>query len=292
MPARYYGGYVLNKILITSDSSCDLSKPLLEKYNIHTSPLFVTAGNDTFLDGVSITADDLYAYVAKTGVLPKTAARSDGDYKDFFGKFVSEGYDVVHISLGSALSSSYEHACIAAENFDNVYVVDSQNLSTGTGLSVLYACDLREQGLSAAEIAEKVKQVVGRVRASFVVDSIDYLYKGGRCSAVAALGANLLRLRPSIFVVDGKMTVGKKYRGNIKTIFASYAKEQLEREGVRYNRRRVFVTHSCPDETLPDEVVAMVKASGLFDEVLVTRAGCTVSSHCGPNTLGVLYIED
>lgn len=281
----------LNKVVITSDSSCDLSKELLEKYNIITSPLFVTMGNDTYLDGETITADELFEYVAKNGTLPKTAARSIGDYTAFFERFVNDGCEVVHIALGADLSSSYQNACLAAEDVGNVYVVDSKNLSTATGLSVLYACDLRDEGACAAEIAEKVKEVVPRVRASFVVDSIDYLYKGGRCSAVAALGANLLKLRPSIFVENGKMNVGKKYRGNIKAICVNYAKDQLAL-GVNYNRRRVFVTHSSPDASFPDEVAKLVKDSGLFDEVLVTRAGCTISSHCGPNTLGVLFIED
>ena len=280
----------MRKVVIATDSCCDLLPEMYEQHGIKVLPLYVTLGDESYFDGVNITPRDIFEYVDKTGTLPKTAARSVGDFIDFFEPIVAEGNDVVFIGIGASLSSTHQNACLAAAEVGNVYVVDSENLSTGIALSVMKACDLKDQGLSAEEIADKIAAETKLVDASFIVDRLDYLYKGGRCSAVSSLGANLLKLHPCIEVNSGKMGVGKKYRGNMKDILVKYVKERLSVEGTKYDRTRAFVTHTCVDhQDYVDACVEAIKETGLFDEVYGTAAGATVTSHCGPNTLGVLF---
>lgn len=278
------------KIIITSDSTCDLSAELKERYGIKIIPLGITLGTEVFRDGIDITPDDIYAHHEKTGELPKTTASNVGECIDFFKPFVDEGYSVIHFTISSAMSSTYNNTCMAAEEFDNVYVIDSKNLSTGGGLLVIAAAEMAKSGMAAEDIVKEINALAPCVDASFVIDSLEYLYKGGRCSALSVLGANLLKLKPCIEVKNGSMGVGKKYRGVYGTVLKQYVEERLQNpEDI--DTSRVFVTHAGCDAQIVEDIVNQVKATGLFDEVFITRAGCTVSSHCGANTLGVLFIR-
>lgn len=278
------------KVIISSDSTTDLGPELIERYNISILPLGVTLGTDLFRDGVDVDADKIYEFHDKTGILPKTSAVNVGEFITYFGELKKNCDAIIHFSLGSDLSSTYNNAVLAAGEFENVYVVDTKNLSTGGGLMVLAACDMIEQGVPAKEAAEKVQDIWDCVEASFVIDSLEYLYKGGRCSALSVLGANLLKLKPCIEVKDGKMGVGKKYRGKYDQVLKEYIKERLVGiEDIRKNR--VFITHAGVDEAIVKELAEIVRGYNYFDEVFVTRASCTISSHCGRNTLGILFIR-
>ena len=280
----------MRKVIITTDSCCDLSNEIIEKFGIKVLALNVSLGNDNYLDGVDVFPKDIFGYVDKTDVLPKTAARSVGDFISFFKPFVDDGYDVVFIGIGNDLSSTLQNVTIAAKELPNIYYADSANLSTGIALSLLKACDLRDEGMSAEEIVKKVDSETKNMDVSFIIDRLDYLYKGGRCSAVSAFGANLLKLHPCIEVVNGKLGVGKKYRGNMKDILVKYINDRLSVEGMKFVKKRVFITHTCVDH--PEYVSACVeaaKATGIFETVYDTAAGSTIASHCGPNTLGILF---
>lgn len=277
-------------IKILSDSTCDLSQALVEQYDIGIIPLIVMKNDQEFLDGITITPADIFAHVAAGGSLCSTAARSVGMYQEFFEKYAREYDGVLHINIGSGFSSSYQNACLAAEDFDNVRVVDSQNLSTGQGLVVLKACELAKTVSSMDELKEKLDAFTSRVEASFVVDKLDYLVKGGRCSSAAALGANLLNLKPCIEVKDGKMVVGKKYRGNFTKCLTSYVKERLEGRA-DLDDGTIFVTWTSVSDECHDAVVDAVHTYGSFQTIYETNAGCTVSCHCGPGTLGILFVR-
>lgn len=279
------------KVILCADSTCDLSAELKERYHVHTYPFHVTLGEDTFSDGIDIVPDDIYRVYNEKHILPKTAAINAAEYTDFFKPFLDEGYEVVHLNLGSGLSVSHTNALLAAEDLEGVYVVNSCNLSTGMGLLVLEAADRIAQGMPAKQIAEEVQALAEKVQASFVLDTLEFLHKGGRCSALAMMGANLLQLKPCIEVdnTSGKMGVGKKYRGSLDKALVQYVHDQLEgRDDIRTDR--LFITHSGISEERVAMVKAEVEACMKFDEIFVTRAGCTVSSHCGPNTLGVLFM--
>ncbi len=279
-----------NKIIISSDSTCDLDKLLCERYDIKIIPLGVTLGDKTFFDGVDINPDDIYAHHSKTGELPKTTAANVGDCIEFFKPLSEEYKAVIHFSLSSEFSSTYNNACLAASEYDNVFVIDSRNLSTGSGLLVIAAAEMAAEGLEASDIVEKITALVPCVDASFVIDDLEYLHKGGRCSALAMLGANLLKLKPCIEVKFGKMGVGKKYRGKYASVLKEYVAERLANID-DLDLSRVFVTHAGVDMDIVNAVVAQVKETAPFKEVLLTRAGCTISSHCGADTLGVLFIR-
>lgn len=279
-----------NKIIITSDSTSDLSLELRERYNIFTLPLGVTLGTEVFADGIGITPDDIYEHHSKTGELPKTTATNVGDCLDFFSKFVSEGKTVIHFTISSDMSSTYNNSCIAASELENVYIVDSKNLSTGIGLLVIAAAEMAQSGMEAEAIIEKINALIPCVDASFVIDSLEYLYKGGRCSALAMLGANLLKLKPCIEVKNGTMGVGKKYRGKYSEVLKQYAQERIG-DFSDIIPDRVFITHAGCNAELVNEMVKYVKELAPFSEVFLTRAGCTISSHCGANTLGILFIR-
>ncbi len=282
----------MNKVIITADSTCDLSAELKERFDFKIVPLYVNLGDDSYKDGEEIHPDQIYDYVATNKQLPKTAAASIPDYTEFFSQFTKEGCDVVHFSISSTMSVTHQNAKMAAEEVEGegkVYVVDSANLSTGTGLLMLDAYDLKEEGKSAAEIYEEILKRVPLVRASFVVDQLDYLKMGGRCSSVAALGATMLRLHPRIFVAEGKMGAGEKYRGSIEGVMVQYAKAMLSQNADKMNKKRCFVTYTKTDPATVEKVKAVVAESGLFEEIYETMAGCVVTSHCGPGTLGVLF---
>lgn len=278
------------KVLITRDSTSDLPAEILEKYNIKTIPLAITLGDKTYLDGVDIDPDYIYKYHSEHGILPKTSAVNIADMTDFFAPFVEEGYAIVHFTISSKMSSTYQNSLLAAEEFEDVYVVDTKNLSTGEGLLVLKAAELAAEGKSAKEIFDAVTALVPCVDASFVIDSLEYLHKGGRCSALAALGANLLKLKPCIEVRNGSMGVSKKYRGKYIQTLREYVTERLS-DHSDIDLDRVFVTHAGCDPEIVEEVKNLVMETAPFKELIVSRAGCTISSHCGKDTLGVLYFR-
>lgn len=277
-------------IKIISDSTCDLSKQLLADYDITLAPLTVVKGDEQFKDGVTITPNEIFAHVAAGGDLCSTAANSIGEYADLF-EYYSPKYDgVLLITIGSGFSSCYQNACLAAEEYPNVRVIDSQNLSTGQGLVVLKACKLAKTASDLDELADTLRTYTEKVEASFLVDKLEYLVKGGRCSSAAALGANLLNLKPCIEVKDGKMSVGKKYRGNYAKCLTNYVRERLEgRDDIDIST--IFVTQTIVSEECNDAVLNAVKTCGHFEHIYETTAGCTISCHCGPGTLGVLFVR-
>lgn len=274
-------------IKITADSTCDLSKELLEQFNITLIPLHVLIDEKDYLDGVDITPTDIFEHVGVHNRTCSTAAINTFEYEQFFSQYANDYEAVIHINLGSSFSSCYQNAKLAAENFKNVYVFDSQNLSTGSGHFVIEAARLAQKGVPAEEIIAQLHLMTTKVNASFVIDKMDYLKKGGRCTSLEAFGATLLKIKPSIEVVEGKMTVGKKYRGQFDSCLEKYVKERLATEDI--NKSHVFITHSmCAPETVA-KVRALVEQYGQFEEIYETQAGCTISAHCGPNTLGILY---
>ena len=278
------------KIKIMSDSTCDLSQELLQKYDIAIVPLIVMKNDEEFLDGVTVSPAEIFAHVAAGGSLCSTAARSVGVYQDEFAKYAKDYDGIIHISIGSGFSSSYQNATLAAEEFDNVQVIDSQNLSTGQGLVVLKACELAEAASSMEELADTLREFTTHVEASFLVDKLDYLVKGGRCSSAAALGANLLNLKPCSEVRDGKMTVGKKYRGNYAKCLANYVKDRLNGR-TDLDNGTIFITQTVVSDEAYEAVKNAVSEFGSFTNVFETLAGCTISCHCGPGTLGVLFVR-
>ena len=278
-------------VVITSDSTCDLSQELLDRYDIPVIPLTITLGEDTFLDGSNFTPLDMYARYKQDGTLPKTSAPSVQEFLDFFSQFTEKGCEVVHLDISSELSNTYNAACMAAEELGHVHVVDSRMLSTGVGLLAIEGAECRDRGMGAQEIAEHLRGLTGKVQTSFVLDTLQFMWKGGRCSAVSALGANLLSLKPGLEMKDGKLGVYKKYRGNIKNVYKQYVKERLQGRKVRPGH--VFITESGEvDDAVLEEICALVRETIPVQEIHHTMAGCTVSTHCGPKTLGILFIEE
>ena len=278
------------KIKITSDSTCDLSPELIEKYNITLIPLTVIKNGDAFQDGITITPADIFSHVAAGGDLCSTTAMNAGEYAEYFKRFAGEYDGILHINIGSGFSCSYQNACIAADDFENVRVVDSKNLSTGQGLVVLKACELAENCNSLDALYQEVQAFTEKIEASFLLDQLQYMVKGGRCSAAASLGANLLNLKPCIEVKDGKLSVVKKYRGNYAKCLASYVKERLDgRDDLE--RKTLFVTCTPVTDECFNAVKAAVDTYADFENIYWTEAGCTVSCHCGPGTLGVLFVR-
>ena len=277
-------------IKILSDSTCDLSPAQLKEHNIDLARLTVIKNDEGFVDGLTITPADIFAHVANGGELCSTTANNIGDYSDLFSKYADEYDGVILITIGSGFSSCYQNACLAAEDFPNVRVIDSKNLSTGQGHVVLEACRLAKTCDDLDEIADKLNAFVPRVEASFLLDQLKYMVKGGRCSSAAALGANLLNLKPCIEVRDGKMSVVKKYRGSYAKCLASYVKDRLaDREDIV--RDELFITYTPVTDECLTAVKAAVEEYGHFETVYETTAGCTVSCHCGPGTLGVLFVR-
>jgi len=279
-----------SKIIIASDSTSDLGVELIQKYNIKINPLYIVKDYISLRDGEEINPTDVYEYVTMTSTLPKTAAANVKDHYGFLKQFTDEGYSVIYFTISSSMSSNFNNARIAAGQLEGVYVVDSKNLSTGVGLQVLYAADLAAENLTAGEIYSRVIDMQQHIDASFIIDTLEYLNKGGRCSSLAALGANLLKLKPCIEVKSGNMIVGKKYRGKLLDVLKEYVNARLaDKDDIELDR--IFITHSgCSDE-ITDEISKLVKQILPFKEVFITRAGCTISVHCGPGTLGILFVR-
>ena len=278
------------KIKILSDSTCDLSPAQLQEHDITLARLTVIKGGEPFVDGETITPADIFAHVTNGGDLCSTTANNMSDYQALFEEFAPKYDGVILITIGSGFSSCYQNACLAAEDYPNVRVIDSMNLSTGQGHVVLEACRLAKTCQSLDEIVEKLNAFTPRVEASFLLDQLKYMVKGGRCSSAAALGANLLNLKPCIEVRDGKMSVVKKYRGNYAKCLANYVKDRLaDREDII--RDELFITYTPVTDECLSAVKAAVEEHGHFNTVYETTAGCTVSCHCGPATLGVLFVR-
>lgn len=276
-------------IRITSDSTCDLNH-LIEERDIGILPLQVNLDADSYYDGVDITPQDIFDFVAKTGVLPKTSAPSIGDYEDFFEKQLTLGEEVIHFNISAKSSGSHNMAKQAAEKFGGkVRVIDSKALSSGQGLLVLKAADMRDEGKTSQEIEETVLQLRARVNTSFVPDSLDYLHKGGRVSGMIKVVAGMFKIHPLILMDDGQLVPGKKYKGRMDILIKQYIQD-LKEMYPNYDKSRCFVTHSSADKTLVDVAKAKVKELFEFDEIIETVAGSIITSHCGKGTLGVLFI--
>ncbi len=278
-------------IKITSDSTCDLGE-YVGRRNIGIMPLSVILGDKSYRDGVDITPQDIFDFVAKTGQLPKTAAPSIGDYEEFFAPFVEAGDDVVHFDISAKSSSSNTYAVEAAKSFGGkVRVVDTKALSSGQGLLVMKGADLAEEGVSADEIKARTEALRPLVNTSFIPDRLDYLYKGGRCSRMAMYGANILKIHPLIEMDDGQLVADKKYRGGMDKCITNYIRDLAEKYQ-SYDRTRCFVTHSSADRELVELAKKLVGELFSFDEIIETVAGSVITGHCGRNTLGVLFIAE
>ena len=278
-------------VMITADSTCDLSPELLSRFDIKILPLTVLLGDESFLDGTHFTPADMYRRYREDGTLPKTAAPGLQQIQDFFSPILAQGYEIVHLDISAELSSSFNNARIVSQELEGVYVVDSRMLSTGVGLLAIEGAECRDKGMSAADIAAHLQSLTEKVDTSFVLDTLEFMWKGGRCSAVAALGANLLHLKPGLEMKDGKLVVYKKFRGSIHSVYKQYITERLSGKKIRPGH--VFITESGEVEQAEiDELEALVRRLIPVREIHHTIAGCTISSHCGPKTLGVLFINE
>ena len=277
------------KIAVSVESTSDLSKELLAENDIKLIPYEIVLGDKCFKDG-EVSTEELFAQVDKLGVLPKTNALNQFEYTEYFENILKDYDGIVHICLSSGLSSSCQNAVNAAKDFKNVFVVDSKSLSTGIGLFALYAKDLVNQGLTAEEIAKKLDARVDKLQVSFVIERLDYLYKGGRCNALSYLGANILKIRPRIVVKGGKMGSDKKYRGPMEKVVAKYCAETLD-EFHNPDLERVFITYTTATPEMVEAARAALEGVG-FKNIYETHAGGTIASHCGAHTLGILYFND
>ncbi len=280
-----------HKIILSADSTCDLGTELKERYQVHFYPFHIILDGKEYQDNIDIRAQDIYKAWREKKVLPKTAAINAQEYRAYFRPWVEQGYDVIHLNLGGALSSAYQNCVLAARETGHVYPVDSCNLSTGISLLVIKAAEMMEEGLAAAEIAKRLEKMKGQVHSSFILDTLEFMRAGGRCSAVAAFGASALGLKPCIEVqnTDGSMKVGKKYRGRLDKVLMSYVKDKLTQYS-NIDNSRIFITHSGIPQEYVEKVQETVAGIMEFQESYVTQASCTISCHCGPNTLGILFM--
>lgn len=279
------------RVKITSDSTCDLTPELLRRFDISVCPLYIIKDGVSYRDNVDITPAEIFAHVEAGGNLCSTAAVSEADYEEFFAREMT-GYDgLVHVTISSEMSACYQNACNVARRMKNVHVVDSRNLSSAQGLLVMEGAEMAAKGeMTAAEIAQAMRDLTPKVDASFCVDRLDYLRKGGRCSAVAALGANLLAIKPCIEVRNGNMLVAKKYRGHYDRVLKEYVHERLAGNDT-LRLHRIMVTHTPVADGIVDMVKQEILSCQPFAEILETEALGTVACHCGPHTLGILYIH-
>ncbi len=278
-------------IRIVADSTCDLSKELIEKYSIQIAPLHIVLGEKEYKDGSDITPDDIYAWAEKNEDTPKTSAIGFEDVMDIMKPLAESEDEMMVFTISGKMSTTVNVFRMVAEELeieDRVSIIDSENLSTGAGLMVLKAADMAEEGKSRSEICQAVEEMKGKVKSSFVVDTLTYLHRGGRCSAVAALAGGVLKLHPRIIVSEGAMSADKKYRGKMDKVILDYV-EDLKEALESADKERVFITHSGCEQEIIDKVYSYLKKLNYFEEIHITRAGGVISSHCGPGTLGVLY---
>lgn len=282
----------MSNIKIVADSTCDLSKDLLDAYDISVIPLMISMGDITKKDGTELRPDEIYRWSDETGQTPKTAAPTIGDAIAFLEPYMKKDMDIIFFGISELMSATCNVIRLVGQNsgYNKLSVIDSKNLSTGIGLQVLRAAIMVKNGATVDDIIKDNNEINFKVRASFVIDTLTFLHRGGRCSSVAALLANTLRLKPEIVVRDGKMVVGKKYRGNIKSALSKYVKDRKE-QLLDAVPDRIFITHSGCDNEVIEYIKQYLEELKIFEEVLVTRAGGVISSHCGPNTLGILYIS-
>lgn len=278
---------------IISDSTCDLTKELLEEYNISILPLHVILGEKDYLDGITITPDEIYKWADANKTTPKTSAPSIEDAINLFKPHIDNGDEIIYFSISKEMSTSINVINLAADELeatDKIHVIDSANLSTGVGHLVLEAATMAKEGISAVDIVAKIEELKPLVRSSFIVDTLTYLHRGGRCSSVAALAGGVLKLHPKIVVENGKMNATKKYRGKTESVILSYVKD-MEEDLKNAKENRVFITHSGCNEEIVQNVYSYLKELNIFNEIIITRAGSVISSHCGYGTLGVLFIS-
>jgi DegV family protein with EDD domain len=278
----------MEKIKITSDSTCDLTKEIIQSNDIGICPIAILLGKEEYHDTVDVDAEKVIAYVNETGVLPKTAATSIDTYKNFFESYTKEGYSVIHFNISSKSSSCNNNANVAAKDMDNVYVIDSLSLSSGQGIQILKAIDLMKEGKSAKEIVEIINNERNKVQISFVVDKLDFLHKGGRCSSVATIASKVLKIHPSIAMEDGSLGIDKKYMGTLARSCSQYVKDIADKYK-NYDETRCFITHSPTDESIVNIVKEKVNEHFKFNEIIESYAGSTVTSHCGYNTIGIIF---
>lgn len=277
-------------IKITTDSTCDLPSYLVEQHNISVIPLGIVKAGKLYQDGVNIRRTDIVAHVEAGGEITTSNAVNIADYEDLFRRESAKYDAVIHINIGMGFSCCYQNAKLAAEDFPEVYVVDSGNLTVGHGIMALAAAEAAEAGKSVTEILAMLEDMITRMETSFVLDRLDYMKKGGRCSAVTALGANLLKLHPCVDVMDGKMVVTKKYRGSIEKVVGDYVRERLA-DRTDIDTSRVFLVDTCEDDHLAAIARQLLQEDGRFGEILETKAGCTIFCHCGPGTLGLIFMR-
>lgn len=281
----------MNKYVITSDSTCDLSEELLKKYEITLLPLTITLGDKQYKDNVDVTSEAVLKFVDETGIMPKTSANSVYDYTEFFKKFTDEGYGVLHFNISSEDSACYNNACIAAKEFENVYVVDTRKLSTGQGILAIKAAINKNEGVTLEENFKKIEAIKEKSQISFVLDRLDYLHKGGRCSLTTLLAAKILKIHPYIAMTNGSLKVKKKYSGSMVRACEQYVQDLAQEYG-SYDKKLVFITHCMASEQIVSAVRKKVEELFDFEEIVETTAGTTVSCHCGRNTIGVIFIEE
>ena len=275
------------KIALSIDSACDIPQEIIKNNNIFVMPYFIMLGDRECVDG-EISQKEIYDYVKQTGILPKTGAVGVEQFKEYFQNILKSYDEVIHITLSSKMTSSTSNAIEASASIPNVHIVDSKSLSSGIGLVALACLDKIKEGKNVDTIVKELEEIIPKVQASFLVDTLKFLYKGGRCSALSSLMATLLKIKPKISVIDGKMEVTKKYLGNINSSLIKYVNDTLA--GNNPDKKRAFVTHSSPMEISP-KIVELLKEYG-FEEVYDCLASSTISSHCGPNTLGILFVNN
>lgn len=282
----------LKKVILSSDSSCDLTPELKNKYNVHFTSFHILLDEQSYIDGLNLSSNDIFSTYKQKKCLPKTAAIGVSEYYEFFKKWTDQGFEVVHISLSSAISSTYQNCCLAASELDGVYPIDSKNLSTGMAQLIIEAANRIELGISASQIQKELIALVDKVQTSFILDTLEFLCASGRCSMLSAMGANVLKLKPCIEVnnATGTMAVVKKYRGNLEKVAVQYANDNFA-DINSINTDRLFITHSIQSKEFLDSIYNYIKSLNIFKEIYITNTGCTISSHCGPNTLGLVFLS-
>ena len=283
-------GNMVKKIALTADSTCDLPKELQAKYKITTIPLTITMGSNSYRDGIDLKYTDLFAYFDRTKQLPKTSAPSPALYQEVFQRLTDQGYEIIHLSLDSEISSSYNNACFIAKDFPNIHVVDSKNICGSASLMLIKAAKMVEEGKDVDEIVAELERLVPLAHTSFVIDTLTYLYKGGRCSALAMLASSVLVVKPCIEMRDGIMSVGKKYRRPPKQLVKQYLTDMLA--GIDYDKDEpIFLANTYYNEELADYAYSVLKDESGFKDLLTGKAGSIISTHCGPNTIGLFFIS-
>lgn len=287
MPPKHYD------VVITADSTCDLPEKYIVENDITIIPLSILLGDKEYLDSVDIKPNDIYNYVENNGDLPKTSAVTPQRYYDIFKAFTDDSKQVVHIGLSSGISSSYQNAVTAAADFDDVYTVDSKSLCTAMGLLVLKACDFRDKGYSAKKIADKIEKLIDKLSTTFIINNLEYLHKGGRCSSVAKFGANVLGIKPSIIVdkESGKLDVNKKYRGRPDSVYKQYVNDCLKDINKIDPEKIVIANSGQMDNATLAFIDGLIEGKNKFKTIIHADAGCTISSHCGPKTLAIFYLR-